>query len=137
MVSFRQVSPPKPCLHFSPLYLPHAPSISASFSITIYLASNTSNEVSYYGIFSPLSCYFPTKIISSASYSRKQIDWTAARLKFAQQFPPHNLNNCVCLTKNVSCITLTVEHNYISSSSTVGIQLHVSALHVGHLQAVI
>ena len=31
----------------------------------------------------------------------------------------------------------TVEHNYISPSSTVGIQLHVSALYVGHLQVVI
>ena len=30
------------------------------------------------------------------------------------------------------CITHTVEHNYISPSSTVGIQLHVSALYVGH-----
>ena len=28
------------------------------------------------------------------------------------------------ITKNFSCITLTVEHYYISSSSTVGIQLH-------------
>ena len=41
------------------------------------------------------------------------------------------------VTKNFSCIALTVEHNYISSSSTVGIQLHVSALYVGHLQVVI
>ena len=30
----------------------------------------------------------------------------------------------------------TVEHNYISSSSTLGLQLHVSALYVGHLQVV-
>jgi len=35
------------------------------------------------------------------------------------------------------CITRTVEHNYILPSSTVGIQLHVSALYVGHLQVVI
>ena len=34
------------------------------------------------------------------------------------------------------CITHTVEHNYISPSSTVGIQLHVSALYFGHLQIV-
>ena len=34
------------------------------------------------------------------------------------------------------CITHTVEHN-ISPSSTVDIQLHVSALYVGHLQVVI
>jgi len=33
--------------------------------------------------------------------------------------------------------THTVEHNYISLSSTVGIQLHVSTLYVGHLQVVI
>ena len=41
----------------------------------------------------------------------------------------------VC-NKEFLCITLTVKHNYISSSSTVGIQLHVSALYVGHLQVV-
>jgi len=40
------------------------------------------------------------------------------------------------------CITHTVEHNYISRTSTVGIrlhrvQIHDSALHVGHLQVVI
>ena len=40
------------------------------------------------------------------------------------------------ITKNF-CITHTVEHNYISPSSTVGIQLHVSALYVGQLQVVI
>jgi len=34
------------------------------------------------------------------------------------------------------CTTRTVEHNYILPSSTVGIQLHVSALYVGHLQVV-
>ena len=42
---------------------------------------------------------------------------------------PHN--------KTILCITHTVEHNYISHSSTVGIQLHVSALYVGHLLVVI
>ena len=39
--------------------------------------------------------------------------------------------------KDFLCITHTVEHNCISPSSTVGIQLHVSALYVGHLQVVI
>ena len=39
--------------------------------------------------------------------------------------------------KEYLCITHTVEHNYISRSSAVGIQLHVSALYVGHLQVVI
>ena len=39
--------------------------------------------------------------------------------------------------KELLCITHTVEHNYISPSSTVGIQLHVSALYVGHLHVVI
>jgi len=34
-------------------------------------------------------------------------------------------------------VLYTVEHNYISPSSTVGIQLHVSALYVGHLQVVL
>jgi len=32
--------------------------------------------------------------------------------------------------KEFLCITHTVEHNYISPSSTVGIQLHVWALYV-------
>ena len=41
------------------------------------------------------------------------------------------------VTKNFLCITHTFEHNYISPGSTVGIQLHVSALYVGHLQDVI
>ena len=41
------------------------------------------------------------------------------------------------ITNNFLCITHTVEHNYISPNSTVGIQLHVSALYVGHLQVVI
>jgi len=39
--------------------------------------------------------------------------------------------------QRILCITHTVEHNYISPSSTVRIQLHVSALYVGHLQVVI
>ena len=43
---------------------------------------------------------------------------------------------CWFSNKELLCITHTVEHNYISSSSTVGIQLHVSALYVGHLQVV-
>ena len=44
---------------------------------------------------------------------------------------------CWFNNKEFLCITHTAEHNYISSSSTVGIQLHVSALYVGHLQVVI
>jgi len=44
---------------------------------------------------------------------------------------------CWFNNKEFLCITHTVEHNYISSSSTVGIQLHVSALYVGHLQVAI
>jgi len=43
----------------------------------------------------------------------------------------------VMYNKTFLCITHTVEHNYMSLSSTVGIQLHVSALYVGHLQFVI
>ena len=47
-------------------------------------------------------------------------------------------HHCVgSITKNFLCLTHTVENNYISSSSTVGIQIHVSALYVGHLQVVI
>jgi len=40
------------------------------------------------------------------------------------------------ITKNFLCISHTVEHNYISSSSTVGLQLNISALYVGHFQVV-
>jgi hypothetical protein len=40
------------------------------------------------------------------------------------------------ITKNFCVLHNTVEHNYISPSGTVGIQLHVSALYVGHLQVV-
>ena len=58
-----------------------------------------------------------------------------------------NVGNCnfevrhpLCVgsvTKNFLCITHTVEHKCISPSSRVGIQLHVSALYVGHLQVAI
>ena len=43
------------------------------------------------------------------------------------------------VNKELLVITHTVEHNYvyISPRSTVGIQLHVSALYVGHLQVVV
>jgi len=40
------------------------------------------------------------------------------------------------ITTNLCVLHNTVEHNYISSSSTLGLQLHVSALYVGHLQVV-
>jgi ATP-dependent 26S proteasome regulatory subunit len=39
--------------------------------------------------------------------------------------------------KEFVSITHTVEHNDISPNSTVAIQLHVSAVYVGHLQVVI
>ena len=45
--------------------------------------------------------------------------------------------HCYALTKNFCVLHNTVEHNYISPSSTVGIQPHVSALYVDHLQVVI
>jgi len=35
------------------------------------------------------------------------------------------------------CITHTFKHKYISPNITVDLQLQVSALYVGHLQAVI
>jgi len=36
------------------------------------------------------------------------------------------------ITKNFCVLHNTVEYNYISSSNTLGLQLHVSALYVGH-----
>jgi len=44
---------------------------------------------------------------------------------------------CWFNNKEFLWVTHTVEHNYISPSSTVGMQLHVSALYVDHLQVVI
>ena len=44
---------------------------------------------------------------------------------------------CWFYNKEFLCITHRVEHNYISPSSSVGIQIHVSALYVDHLQVVI
>jgi len=44
---------------------------------------------------------------------------------------------CWFNNKEFLSVTHTVEHNYISPISTVGIQLHVSALYVGNLQVVI
>ena len=41
------------------------------------------------------------------------------------------------VTKEFLCITQTLEHKYIPPSSTVGVQLHVSALYVVHLHVVI
>ena len=46
-------------------------------------------------------------------------------------------NIYLSITKNFCVLHNTVEHNYVSSSSIVGIQLHVSAVYVGHLQVVI
>ena len=43
---------------------------------------------------------------------------------------------CWFNNKESLCTTHAVEHNYISSSSILGLQLHVSALYVGHLQVV-
>ena len=37
------------------------------------------------------------------------------------------------ITKNFCVLHNTVEHNYTSTSSALGLQLHVSALYVGHL----
>ena len=45
-----------------------------------------------------------------------------------------NQNLQAIITKNFCVLHNTVEHNYISSSSTLGLQLHVSTLYVGHLQ---
>ena len=59
----------------------------------------------------------------------------------ATVYPLRGRGGCVqstiVKTKNFCVLHNTVKHNYISSSSSVGIQLHVSALYVGHLQVVI
>ena len=40
------------------------------------------------------------------------------------------------IAKNFCVLHNEFEHNYISSSITLGLELHVSALYVGHLQVV-
>ena len=59
---------------------------------------------------------------------------TRARgVSFEVRHPP-----CVgSITNNFCVLHNEVEHNSISPSSTLGLQLHVSALYVGHLQVVI
>ena len=59
------------------------------------------------------------------------------RPRVRTDFEVHHPPLCWFNNKEVLCITHTVEHNHISPSSTVGIQLHVSALYVGHFQVVI
>ena len=45
--------------------------------------------------------------------------------------------SCVgSIAKNFCVLHTEVEHNYILSSITLGLQLHVSALYVGRLQVV-
>ena len=46
-------------------------------------------------------------------------------------------HSCKNFTETRQIQNSPVEHNYISPSSAVRIQLHVSALYVGHLQVVI
>jgi len=55
-------------------------------------------------------------------------------LNTREKFPSGTL---MPATKNFCVLHNEVEHNYISSSITLGLQLHVSALYVGHLQVVI
>ena len=69
---------------------------------------------------------------------------TQPKSKVAESWPSYFIiffevrhPRCVVSKAEFLCITHTVEHNYISLSSTVGIQLHVSFLYVGHLQVVI
>ena len=73
-----------------------------------------------------------TSQILSETFFTKNI-YQLSRRNFEARHP-----RCVgSITKNFCVLHNTVEHNYISSSSTVGIQLHVSALYVGHLQVII
>jgi len=83
--------------------------------------------------------YFPQVLLNPSVRHRVHNSWVfGCTLRqcnpvddFLCRFLKTNFSN-----KELLCITHTVEHNYsyISPSSTVGIQLHVSALHVGHLQ---
>ena len=58
-------------------------------------------------------------------------------IKLTMIFFEVRLPRCVgSTTKNFCILDNVVEHNYISSSITLGLQLHVSALYVGHLQVV-
>ena len=55
----------------------------------------------------------------NTDFSNPKQDWFSSNFIYEQR---------------ILCITRTVKHNYNSSISTVRIQLHVSALYVGHLQ---
>jgi len=87
-----------------------------------------------------LFCYI--RMLKHKRVERKRgfvnILFTKIRLNFflKSKFFIHK-NFSTLNNKEFLCITHTVEHNYISPSSTVCIQLHVSALYVGHLQVVI
>ena len=48
----------------------------------------------------------------------------------------HKHGNELNVTTNFCVLHNEVEYNYISSSITLGLQLHVSGLYVGHLQVV-
>ena len=78
MVSFPQVSPPKPCMHLSsPLYLLHAPLISFSiWSLEQYLVRSADHEFPHYAVLSIPLLPRPSKaqIFSSAPCSQTRMD---------------------------------------------------------------
>ena len=78
------------------------------------IISHTSNNV----ILSVIYC--TNKHCATARCTIKQLN-----------FEVHHPRCVGSITKNFCVLHNTVEHNYISSSSTLGLQLHVSALYVG------
>ena len=91
---------------------------------------SSSFSIVFRPVFGPWPPRYPSSDHHVFIYSRQNFNFS---FHFEVRHP-----RCVgSITKNFLCITHTVEHNYISSSSTVGVQLHVSALYVGHLQVVI
>ena len=67
-----------------------------------------------------------------AAKSRVRFPIVSLEIFFEARHP-----RCVgSIAKNFCILHNTVEHNYISPSITLGLQLRFSALYVGHLQVV-
>ena len=120
-VCFNNSATPSTALHFSSSVLQHTFTNYDNFSIKQHNFK-----------LNPLFCIFFFNLTLQIHLRRTTIN--TYKKDFFQMHHPRCVGS---VTKNFFCITHRVENNYISPSSTVGIQLHVSALYVGHLQVVI
>jgi len=105
-------------LHVSALYVGHFCVLHIQSNTTIF---HPAVQYVYSYMFRP----YMLAIFVYYTYCRTQ-------LYFTQQYSMYTATCFGPICWPFLCITHTVEHNYISPSSTVCIQLHVSALYVGH-----